>query len=157
MAPSAKLASCTVEAVSDVEACYFPYTDFVIFLEECPTLKSRLLTMADAVIRMQREHLLILGRKNPSEKLASFFLILAQRQGFVGQKRMLVDLPMTQHDIADYLGLTPETVSRTTSKFRELGLIDCVHNNRTILLRPTMLEDLANLSSLPEDQLALSF
>lgn len=155
--PDERTASCTVETLSAVEACYFRYTDFVSLLELYPVLKSCLLTMANAQISVQREQLLALGRKTPSEKLAWFFLILAQRQSPVGNKPMTIELPMKQIDIADYLGLTAETVSRTTSKLRELGLIGSILSNRLTLLQPARLGRLANLAGPPTKHLALCF
>lgn len=70
-------------------------------------------------LRQTQDHLLVLGRKNALERLAAFLLELAERSG---EGRML-DLAMPRHDIADYLGLTLETVSRMFAELKETGTI----------------------------------
>jgi CRP/FNR family nitrogen fixation transcriptional regulator len=70
------------------------------------------------LVRAQ-EHLLVLGRQNAPERVAAFLLDMAERQGGLEQ----FELPMSRSDIADYLGLTIETVSRVFSKFRQKGII----------------------------------
>jgi CRP/FNR family transcriptional regulator, nitrogen fixation regulation protein len=66
-----------------------------------------------------QRHLLVLGRQNATERVAAFLVDMADRQGDLDY----IDLPMTRGDIADYLGLTIETVSRIFSKFRQRGVI----------------------------------
>jgi CRP/FNR family transcriptional regulator, nitrogen fixation regulation protein len=65
------------------------------------------------------EQLLLLGRKESVEKVAAFLLEMHQRVAILGA----VTLPMTRRDIADYLGLTIETVSRALAKLRKAGAI----------------------------------
>ena len=65
--------------------------------------------------------MLLLGRKTARERVVSFFLQLAERQG--ADEGAVVDLAMTRTDIADYLGLTIETVSRNIANLRKAGLI----------------------------------
>ncbi len=66
-----------------------------------------------------QEHILVIGRQTAVERLAAFLLDIAKRQGELKQ----FDLPMSRLDIADYLGLTIETVSRVLAKLRSSGLI----------------------------------
>lgn len=72
----------------------------------------------DALVRTQ-EHLIVIGRQCATERVAAFLLDLMDRQGGRGQ----VELAMSRTDIADYLGLTIETVSRAFSKFKDSGFI----------------------------------
>lgn len=65
-----------------------------------------------------QDHLLLLGRRNALERVAAFLLEMADRQG-----ASTVDLPMTRLDIADYLGLTLETVSRMFAQLKDSGVI----------------------------------
>jgi CRP/FNR family nitrogen fixation transcriptional regulator len=66
-----------------------------------------------------QEHLLLLGRQNAMERMAAFLLDLNDRQ----DTGRLIDLPMQRNDIADYLGLTFETVSRILRKLKDAGII----------------------------------
>jgi CRP/FNR family nitrogen fixation transcriptional regulator len=63
--------------------------------------------------------LMLLGRKNSLEKVAAFLLEMDHRLAATG----VVALPMSRRDIADYLGLTLETVSRELSRLRALGIL----------------------------------
>jgi CRP/FNR family transcriptional regulator, nitrogen fixation regulation protein len=77
------------------------------------------LPLALRTLSRAQRHLLVLGRQNATERVAAFLLDIAERQGGLE----CFDLPMSRGDIADYLGLTVETVSRTFTKFRSKGLI----------------------------------
>jgi CRP/FNR family transcriptional regulator len=71
-----------------------------------------------------REHLLCVGQRGASERLATFLVILSRRNETRGYDPETIKLPMTRADIADFLGVTIETVSRTFSKLRNQGLIE---------------------------------
>lgn len=75
-----------------------------------------------------REHLLLLGRGSAAQKLAAFLLEVAAHDG-----NIVVDLAMSRQDIADYLGLTIETVSRTLSQLERDGLIGLPAARRVVL------------------------
>jgi CRP/FNR family nitrogen fixation transcriptional regulator len=77
------------------------------------------LPLALRTLSRAQQHMLVLGRQNATERLAAFLLDLADRQGDLDQ----IDLPMARGDIADYLGLTIETVSRIFTKFKSKGII----------------------------------
>ena len=76
--------------------------------------------------------MLLLGRKCATEKVASFLIMIADQQARSGADEF--DLPMTRSDIADYLGLTIETVSRTLKHLENAAAIE-VPKRRRILLR----------------------
>lgn len=69
------------------------------------------------------EHLVCVVQRSATERVASFLLDLSRRNAARGADHCLIELPMTRADIADFLGLTIETVSRTLTKFRALDLI----------------------------------
>lgn len=71
-----------------------------------------------------REHLFAVSQCTASERVAGFLLALSRRNARRGEDPTEIVLPMTRTDIADFLGLTIETVSRTFSKFRADGLIE---------------------------------
>jgi CRP/FNR family transcriptional regulator, anaerobic regulatory protein len=85
--------------------------------------------------------MLLLGRKAATEKVASFLLLMADQQGGDGVEA--VGVPMTRSDIADYLGLTIETVSRTLSKLKQGGLIALPTPARIEIRDHDRLEELA--------------
>lgn len=78
-----------------------------------------------------QDHMLLLGRKNAMEKIATFLLDMADRVAEDDH----VDLPMSRTDIADHLGLTIETVSRSLTQLERQGIIELPAHRRTIVLR----------------------
>jgi CRP/FNR family nitrogen fixation transcriptional regulator len=78
-----------------------------------------LLPLALTGLAKAQEHQLVLARQSASERLAAFLLDMAERQGGLEQ----FELPMSRLDIADYLGLTIETVSRTLTRFKSKGIV----------------------------------
>ena len=81
-------------------------------------------------LRHTQDHLLLLGRKNALERLAAFLLEMAGRLG----GKTVLELAMPRHDIADYLGLTLETVSRMFAELKEMGTIRLESSRRVHLL-----------------------
>jgi CRP/FNR family transcriptional regulator, nitrogen fixation regulation protein len=94
-------------------------------------------TMAD--LQQARNHMLLLGRKNAQERIAAFLLEMAERLSRTGE----VELPMSRQDIADYLGLTIETVSRTLTQLERDGLI-AIPVSRRIVFRDRAALDVMN-------------
>jgi len=89
-------------------------------------------------LQRSQDHVLTLGRRSATERLASFLLDLTERLGGASE----FDLPMSRQDIADYLGLTIETVSRTLTQLQVQGFIQ-LHGCRHIrLARRAALADL---------------
>ncbi len=80
-------------------------------------------------LKRSEEHMLLLGRKSASERLAWFLMDMAERI----PAQNIVELPMSRQDIADYLGLTIETVSRTMTQLAGSGLIDLLSCRRIVL------------------------
>ena len=78
-----------------------------------------LLRLTVRSLRHTQDHLLLLGRKNALERLAAFLLEMDPRTG----SKHVLDLAMPRHDIADYLGLTLETVSRMFAELKDMGMI----------------------------------
>ena len=105
------------EAVTDVKACRFTRTAFVAFLDGKPHLLRRLHEFAGHELSLAQEQMLLLGRRSADEKVAAFLLNLQKRYGRLSAVSVTVPLLMNRQDIADYLGLTIETVSRTLTKF----------------------------------------
>ncbi len=97
-----------------------------------PTLSFRLYQTVALELAATRDLLMTTGHRSASERVASFLIALSRRNQESGARADIIDLPMTRADIADFLGLTIETVSRTFSKMKSRRLIDlpqsaCVH------------------------------
>jgi CRP/FNR family transcriptional regulator, anaerobic regulatory protein len=111
------------EAVTNVRACRFARTAFLGFVDDKPHLLRRLHEFAGHELSLAQDQMLLLGRRSAEEKVAAFLLNLQKRYGRIGAMSVTVPLPMTRQDIADYLGLTIETVSRTFAKFAREKII----------------------------------
>jgi len=133
----------TAEAMGDVALCRFPRGRFEGLLERIPRLEHRLLAMASNELVQAQDQMLLLGRKTATEKIASFLLLLSRRQAARGEATSPVYLPMGRTDIADYLGLTTETVSRTLTSLKTGGPIRLLPGNAVELRDRAALEALA--------------
>jgi CRP/FNR family transcriptional regulator len=130
-------ATCHAEAATDVELCIFPRKPFESLLSEIHDLEDRLFANTLDELDAARDWLLLLGRQSAREKVAKFLLMIARRIPNIGcgadedDDAIRFDLPLSRADMADFLGLTIETVSRQITRLKTDGLID-VEQNRTI-------------------------
>jgi CRP/FNR family nitrogen fixation transcriptional regulator len=99
---------------------------------------ERLWRHALAELGRSLDHVLTLGRRSAAERVASFLIDLAARLHTHGE----LTLPMTRQDIADYLGLTIETVSRSLSQLQAEGLIQTGGGRQVRFMRPSALAEL---------------
>jgi CRP/FNR family transcriptional regulator len=104
------------EAVTQVRVCRFARPAFLAYVDGKPHLLRRLHEFAGHELSLAQDQMLLLGRRTAEEKVAAFLLNLQMRYGRIGATSVTVPLPMSRQDIADYLGLTIETVSRTLTK-----------------------------------------
>ena len=124
----------TVEALTPAAACRFDRRKLEALLVKFPKVEHQLRTQTSDELAIAQEQMLLLGRKNAKERVASFLLQLSQRAKRLGLSDNPVVLTMGRADIGDYLGLTIETVSRTFTKLRAeklitLGAANAVHLN----------------------------
>lgn len=109
----------TAEAVEDSQLCWFSRPRFDDFVDHHASMQRELCRSAAHELAAAQQQLVLLGRKTASERLATFLVHLSDRAKTIrGRDPALVKLPMSRSDIADYLGLTKETVSRVLSSFR---------------------------------------
>lgn len=117
-----------VVAVSDMLMCCFRRKPFEQMMTHTPHVAQRLLEMTLDELDAAREWMLVLGRKTAREKIASLLMIIARRDASLNLQEaggnMVFDLPLTREAMADYLGLTLETVSRQISALRKDGVIE---------------------------------
>jgi CRP/FNR family transcriptional regulator len=124
----------SAQALGTVKLCSFSRIKLRRLLDDFPVLERRLLENACKELAAAQEQMLLLGRKTARERLASFIVARSRDATPCGDDPDHIDLPMTRGDIADYLGLTIETVSRTISAFRAGKRILTPSNSEIILL-----------------------
>ncbi|MCK0139534.1 transcriptional regulator FnrL [Aliiroseovarius sp. F47248L] len=126
--PGRDAAPFDVVAITDLTLCCFRKKPFEDMMEKTPAIGKRLLQMTLDELDSAREWMLVLGRKNAREKIASLLTILARRDASLHMKLprdgMSFELPLTRESMADYLGLTLETVSRQVSALKKSGVIE---------------------------------
>lgn len=133
----------SAEAIDHVRFCRFQRGKLRRLLDDFPLMEKRLLELAGNELVAAQEQMLLLGRKTARERLGSFMLRQCRQGAPCGRPRRRFSLPMTRGDIADYLGLTIETVSRTLTRLRTEGLIVIVSQNEIAIPDPAALEDMA--------------
>lgn len=124
----------SAEAVSDAVVEVHDRAS-AISLAQHPELGAELIDAAVKELSRVHEHLMLLGRKTAEEKVATFLLDL--------ERRGVRDLPMRRQDIADYLGLTIETVSRMLTQLQNAGVVRICNTRRLEVLDAEALEFLA--------------
>ncbi|MFT7057554.1 MAG: CRP/FNR family transcriptional regulator [Pseudorhodobacter sp.] len=125
--PGRANAAYDVTATTDLVMCCFRKKPFEDMMLATPHISQRLLEMTLDELDAAREWMLLLGRKTAREKIASLLAIIARRDASLQLKtpagKIVFDLPLTREEMADYLGLTLETVSRQMSSLRKDGVI----------------------------------
>lgn len=121
--PGRNVALFDVTAVTDVTLCCFRRESFEKMVAETPHISQRLMEMALDELDAARDWMLLLGRKTAREKIATFLTMVARRISANKTSEARFDLPLTREAMADFLGLTIETVSRQFSSLRKDGLI----------------------------------
>ncbi len=130
----------TAVAIADTDLCVYPRRQFEQVLDRRPKLERALLERTMRSLNDSRDRQLTLARKGARARIAGFLLDLS-RAG----KVMDVNLPMSRGDIAEYLGLTIETVSRQFTEFKSAGWIAADRGSRSVTIL-----DLAALQSIAE-------
>jgi CRP/FNR family transcriptional regulator len=125
--PGRSVAAFDVTATTDLLMCCFRKSPFEALINDTPHIAHRLLEMTLDELDAAREWMLVLGRKTAREKIASLLSIIARRDAILRPRGKnspsVFDLPLTREAMADYLGLTLETVSRQVSALRKDGVI----------------------------------
>ncbi len=137
----------TVEAVNDGSMAALSRHACRARMTIDPQFNRSMFDAATRALTLAVEHSLILSHSSAEERLAWFLQMLRMRSNGPAMRRPNLELAMMRQDIADYLGLTIETVSRTLTRFRERGLINLPTPHRVEVRKPELLARLASAES----------
>jgi CRP/FNR family transcriptional regulator len=129
-------------ALEDSRTCEIPFKDFVTMLQSSPKLNQVMLRLLSEEMAETRELLLVVGRLDARTRVALFLMSMSRRLARRNQDPNQFRLTMDRRDIANYLGLTIETVSRTLSALQREKVIEVRGKLVSVLDRPA-LEDMA--------------
>jgi CRP/FNR family transcriptional regulator, anaerobic regulatory protein len=115
--------SCSVAALETATVCELPLASLYDLCGKIPRLQSQFMHIVGAQIASHHEHIALLGNQSAGAKLGAFLLMLSQRYGALGYSSTEFNLSMDRHDIASFLSLTVETVSRQLTNLKNNGII----------------------------------
>jgi CRP/FNR family transcriptional regulator len=115
--------SFSADAVTPIVACRFPKESFARFVETRPSMLRRMTEFETRELNLARNQMLLLGCRSAEQKVALFLIGWRDRLARLGDVSKTMPLPMKRRDIADFLGLTIETVSRTFARLEREKVI----------------------------------
>ncbi|HKX58515.1 MAG TPA: fumarate/nitrate reduction transcriptional regulator Fnr [Steroidobacteraceae bacterium] len=133
---------CSAEALEHSSACEVPYEKIETVARELPGLQQQLMRVISREVQQDQRHLVMIGRRVAIERLAIFLHSISQRLARVRRDPHEFVLPMSRRDLANYLGLVIETVSRLFSRLAEMGVI-AVDRKTIRILDPAKLREIA--------------
>jgi len=133
--------SLTAEALGDVVVMRCARSQMERMSDEQPAIRKQLMTHLRRELSSAQTHLVMLGRQTAKERVSSFLVLLTERAG--AEDGDLIDLPMSRQDIADYLGLTIETVCRALSDLKRDRIIGIPNRHQIQMRNLSALETIA--------------
>ncbi|MEE9157532.1 MAG: fumarate/nitrate reduction transcriptional regulator Fnr [Gammaproteobacteria bacterium] len=130
--------TCAAVALETTSVCELPYDRLEELCHQLPSLQHQLLRIVGKEVSADHEQLLLLGERSAEERIATFVLNLSTRFGERGFSEKEFNLSMSRHDIASYLGLAVETVSRLFTSFSKEGLLSVERRNVRMLDFPRL-------------------
>lgn len=143
---------CDAVALAPASVCEVPFNELGQIAAQVPGLQRQLLRVMGQRMDRNQVHVEMMGRRHASERMAMFLHSLSERFCELGKPAHEFSLPMSREDIASYLGLVIETVSRTFSRLQDDGIIS-VRGRKLQILDPQRLSQLVHV---PEDRRARS-
>jgi len=134
---------CEAIALEESRVCELPFSSLANVASQLPGLQRQLLRVMGQSADRDQDHVGLLSRRQASERVAMFLQGLAQRFHRLGHSAVDFHLPMSRDEIARYLGLALETVSRGFSRLHEDGVIE-VRGRRVQVLDAQALHNAAN-------------
>ncbi len=129
---------CTAVALDTSSVCEMPFEKLQTLADQLPSLHHQLIRIMSQGLASESSMNQLLGSKDANGKIASFLLSLSDRMAHRGFSRTDYNLEMSRNDIANFLGLAVETVSRTLTKFQDQGIITVHGRGIKILKMDTM-------------------
>ncbi len=120
----------SAEAIGDVRLCVFKQEVLDKYLGKNMNLAKELLHMTSHELTLAQDRIGVLGKMNANERMAKFILNISNQRARIGWQDNPISLPMTRQDIADYLGLTLETVSREITKLKTANIIKVMNSKQ---------------------------
>ena len=134
----------SADAIGDVRVCVFDQKKLEEYIEKNMSLAKELLHLTSHELTLAQDRISVLGKFGATERLAKFIFNISEQRKRIGWKNNPISLPMTRQDIADYLGLTIETVSREFSKLKISNIIKIL-NTKQIFIND--FEKLSNINT----------
>ena len=123
----------SAESIGDVKLCVFKQEVLDNYLEKNMNLAKELLHMTSHELTLAQDRIGVLGKLNANQRMATFILNISKQRARIGWQDNPISLPMVRQDIADYLGLTLETVSRELTKLKTSNLIKVLSSSQIYL------------------------
>lgn len=136
--------NCEAMALETTSVCAISLDCFEELARQIPSVHYQMLRMMSKEIKLNQELMLLLGKKNAEERLATYLLALSRRFAMRNYSATRFNLSMSRSDIGDYLGIAEETVSRIFTRFQEEGVV-------TSERRRIVLNDLERLSAIAHE------
>ena len=136
--------ACDSEALTRATVCEIPLDQLESVCQQLPVLQHQLLRIIGQGINRDQSHMEMLGRRQAPERIALFLHGLSERYQQLGRPGEMFLLPMSREDIASFLGMVIETVSRTLTKFQDDKVI-AVRGRQVTILDRERLEALAHM------------
>lgn len=122
----------TASAIESTTLCEIPLSSLDKLADQLADLRKHLMRIMSTEIRHDQNMMILLGKKNADERVASFLMDISLRQAHRGLSAARFRLPMSRIDVSNYLGLAVETVSRVFTRFQKNKIIRT--NNKEIEL-----------------------
>jgi CRP/FNR family transcriptional regulator len=129
------------EALERSSICELPYARLQQVTSQVPALHRQLMRVISREVIEEHRHLVMMGRQQAQEQLAIFLKGLADRYQRLQRDGTALTLSMSRYDIANYLGLVVETVSRLFTRMEEMGVLE-VNRKSVRIRRPDLLAEL---------------
>lgn len=114
---------CTAEALEPARACRLPYNQLERVAAQVPGLQRQLMRLISREMADDHAHMTMMGRNQAISRLALFLFSLSRRQRRLGRSGTQITLTMSRADLANYLGLVLETVSRLFGRLQDMGVL----------------------------------